>query len=62
MQGRFREVKCMERHSKNTVNKYYRTANKESLNAYKTWMTEEQEKAEEYNEQIKMMEKAISKF
>lgn len=52
----------MEKHSQEAVNNYYRTLNKESLNNYKNWITEENQKTDYYEEEIIKMENIINKY
>ena len=54
-------MKLGEKQSLDTVNRFYRSINKESLNAYQSWITEESDRANEYTNQIQMMETAIAK-
>ena len=55
-------MKLGQKFGKDTVNKFYRTLNKESLNSYQSWITEENEKTNEYSTQIQVMETTIGKL
>lgn len=48
-------MKRGEKQSQNTVNNFYRTLNKDSVNAYKHWIDEEQYKAQIYRKDIEEM-------
>ncbi len=62
MKKRFREIKLGERHSQNTVNRFYKTINKDSLNTYQNWITDETNKCNQYSKQIELMENVMSKL